>query len=254
MPGRKFPFPKSLYAVEDCLRFFIASKPDAVVLDFFAGSGTTMHAVARLNHQDGGRRQSICVTNNEVSAQEVETLREQGYQPGSPEWDHLGICEYITKPRVSAAITGKTPEGKVIAGNYKFVDEFKFGEGFAENAEFFTLTYEDPDMVGLGRSFGALAPLLWLRAGGRGERIDKVSGDWSLPDDAIYGVLFNADYWREFVDAVTTRSAAVEHIFVVTDSEAVMQQITSELPSGIDATQLYEDYLRTFEINTKGRA
>jgi adenine-specific DNA-methyltransferase len=62
-PGRRFPFPKSLYAVEDMLRFFVRSNPDAVVLDFFGGSGTTTHAVARLNRQDGGRRQSILVTN-----------------------------------------------------------------------------------------------------------------------------------------------------------------------------------------------
>jgi len=44
LPDRTFPFPKSLYAVEDALRFFVANKPDALVLDFFAGSGTTTHA------------------------------------------------------------------------------------------------------------------------------------------------------------------------------------------------------------------
>lgn len=41
LPGRKFPFPKALYAVEDILRFFVVNKPNAVVLDFFSGSGTT---------------------------------------------------------------------------------------------------------------------------------------------------------------------------------------------------------------------
>ena len=78
-PGGSFPFPKSLYAVEDALRFFVADKPDAVVLDFFAGSGTTAHAVMRLNRQDGGRRQSIMVTNNEVSADEAKSLTERGF-------------------------------------------------------------------------------------------------------------------------------------------------------------------------------
>ena len=47
--GRRFPFPKSLYAVEDAVRFFVTDKPSAVVLDFFSGSGTTAHAVMRLN-------------------------------------------------------------------------------------------------------------------------------------------------------------------------------------------------------------
>ena len=41
--GKRFSYPKSLYAVHDALRFFLLNKPNAVVLDFFAGSGTTMH-------------------------------------------------------------------------------------------------------------------------------------------------------------------------------------------------------------------
>ena len=147
MPGRKFPFPKSLYAVEDALRFFLANKPNGVVLDFFSGSGTTAHAVMRLNKQDGGRRQCISVTNNEVSAEEQKGLRKKGLRPGDPEWEQWGICDYVTKPRVTAAITGKTPDGDPIKGDYKFTDEFPMADGFEENAAFFTLTYEAPRQV-----------------------------------------------------------------------------------------------------------
>lgn len=43
LPGRKFPFPKSLYAVEDVLRLFVRERKAATILDFFAGSGTTAH-------------------------------------------------------------------------------------------------------------------------------------------------------------------------------------------------------------------
>ncbi|PTE20216.1 site-specific DNA-methyltransferase, partial [Cereibacter changlensis JA139] len=140
MPDRRFPFPKSLYAVEDALRFFIKEKPDAIVLDFFSGSGTTAHAVMRLNRQDGGRRQCISVTNNEVAADEQAALRKAGLREGDPDWEKWGICDYITKPRIAAAITGKTPDGEEIGGDYKFTDEFPIAEGFEENAEFFTLT------------------------------------------------------------------------------------------------------------------
>ena len=49
LPNRRFPYPKSLYAVEDVLALCLMDKPDAIVLDFFAGSGTTAHAVMRLN-------------------------------------------------------------------------------------------------------------------------------------------------------------------------------------------------------------
>jgi adenine-specific DNA-methyltransferase len=146
IPKRSFPFPKSVYAVEDALRFFIGNKKDCIVLDFFSGSGTTAHAVMRLNRQDHGARQCISVTNNEVAAEELTKLKKKGLRPGDAEWEKWGICDYITKPRVQAAITGNTPEGVPIKGDYKFIDEFPMSEGFEENAEFFTLTYETPSL------------------------------------------------------------------------------------------------------------
>ena len=54
--GKRFSFPKSLYAEHDTLRFFVANKPNALIVDFFAGSGTTLHAVNLLNAEDGGHR------------------------------------------------------------------------------------------------------------------------------------------------------------------------------------------------------
>ena len=97
--GHRFDYPKSLYAVGDTIRFFIGDKPAAIVLDFFGGSGTTTHAVARLNRQDGGLRQTILMTNNEVSAGKAESRRRQGLQPGDSEWEDLGIFEHITSPQ-----------------------------------------------------------------------------------------------------------------------------------------------------------
>jgi adenine-specific DNA-methyltransferase len=253
LPDRDFPFPKSLYSVEDALRFFVGDNREATVLDFFAGSGTTAHAVMRLNAQDEGQRRCILITNNEVSAEEAAALRKQGYQPGDEEWEKLGICEHITNPRIQAAITGRTPAGKPIPGEYKFVNEFPIAEGFAESAEFFNLTYEDPDMVSLGRKFESIAALLWLKAGGIGSTIQKPVETWVLPEDAVYGILFDTDKWREFVDAIVSRGEAIRHAFIVTDSDAAFQQILTEMPTGIVCTQLYGDYLQNFEINTKGR-
>lgn len=66
----RFDFPKSLYAVEDCLKLFCLSNPNAIIVDFFAGSGTTLHAVNLLNAEDGGHRRCVMVTNNEVSSDE----------------------------------------------------------------------------------------------------------------------------------------------------------------------------------------
>ncbi len=61
--SKKFSFPKPTHLVKYFLQ--ISRNNNAVILDFFAGSGTTLHAVMQLNADDGGTRQCILVTNNE---------------------------------------------------------------------------------------------------------------------------------------------------------------------------------------------
>ena len=246
MPDRKFPFPKSLFAVEDALRFFVANKPEAIVLDFFAGSGTTVHAVMRLNRQDGGRRQCISVTNNEVAADEQAALRQQKLRPGDAEWERWGICDYITKPRVQAAITGKTPDGEPINGDYKFTDEFPMAEGFDENAEFFTLTYETPISISHNRAFERIAPLLWLRAGSRGPRIDKLPAEgWAVVQ--AYGLLAEVDAAMPFIKAVN-KAKGPRVAFIVTDDDRRFQALARRMPDGVEPVRLYESYLTNFSF------
>lgn len=114
----RFSYPKSLYAVRDTLHFFVADKPDALIVDFFAGSGTTIHAVNLLNAEDGGHRRCICVTNNEVSADEQKTFIENGLRPGDDEWEAHGIARYVTWPRTKCAIEGVNVNGDPLKGNY----------------------------------------------------------------------------------------------------------------------------------------
>ena len=245
VPGRRFPYPKSLYAVEDCLRFVLAKKHHAVVVDFFSGSGTTAHAVMRLNRQDGGRRQCISVTNNEVAADEQKALREQGLRPGDTEWEKHGICDYITKPRVAAAITGKTTAGEPIKGDYKFTDEFPMADGFEENAEFFTLTYEAKSAVNHTLAYARIAPMLWLRAGAQGRRIDKLPSEgWAVAD--TYGLLTEVDQATPFISAVSQGSLRIAYI--VTDDDRRFQAIAKRLPDGIEPVRLYESYLSNFSF------
>lgn len=61
VPGSPFTFPKSLWAVYDSLLAATGDDPDAMVMDFFAGSGTTAHAVMELNKDTNGRRRFILV-------------------------------------------------------------------------------------------------------------------------------------------------------------------------------------------------
>jgi len=246
LPGRSFPFPKSLYAVEDALRIAVGNSHRAVILDFFAGSGTTAHAVMRLNRQDGGRRQCILVTNNEVGADEQKALRAQGLRPGDPEWEQQGICEHITKPRVQAVITGCTPEGEPIQGDYKFTDQFPMAEGFAENAEFFTLTFENSVAVDHNLAFARIAPLLWLRAGSEGRRIDALpEAGFALAD--TYALLADLDAVAPFCAAVAA-APGLRIAYIVTDDAGRFQAVARCLPAGVEPLRLYESYLTNFQF------
>jgi adenine-specific DNA-methyltransferase len=247
LPARTFPYPKSLYAVEDVLALIVAGRKDAIVLDFFSGSGTTAHAVMRLNRHDNGRRQCISVTNNEVSVGDQAELRKKGLRPGDPDWEKWGICDYITKPRIAAAITGKTPDGKDIEGDYKFTDEFPMAEGFEENAEFFTLTYETPVAVTHNLAFQRVAPLLWMRAGSRGRRIEEIpERGWDVAD--TYGVLFEPDHAAVFCDAVAA-NPAIRITYVATDDERRFQAVAASLPPGVEPVRLFESYLSNFRFS-----
>jgi adenine-specific DNA-methyltransferase len=248
LPGRKFPYPKSLFAVEDSLRVFLYNKPNATVLDFFAGSGTTAHATMRLNKQDKGTRKCISVTNNEVSASEHEGLRGGGLRPGDTDWEKHGICEFITKPRIAAAITGKTPEGVPIKGDYKFTDEFPMAEGFEENAEFFTLTYEARNAVNHNLAFSRIAPLLWMRSGSQGTRIDSLpTNGWKVVE--TYGLLTEVDQATPFIDAVKN-TKGLKIAYIVTDDDRRFQAIAKRLPNDVEPVRLYESYLTNFSFDS----
>lgn len=204
----------------------------------------------RLNHQDGGKRRCVCITNNEVSAEEERKLIKNGYRHGDPEWERLGICEYIAKPRIKAAITGRTPEGEPIKGDYKFIDEFPMADGFEENAIFFDLTYQNPDAVELGAAFEEVAPLLWLRAGAQGSMIEHEEPGYAIAD--TYAVLFDYSYVREFVPAVLS-TPNISCAFIVTDDSSRFASVKAEL-NGIECVRLYESYLRSFKIAAEDAA
>ena len=59
--GSMFSYPKSLYTVRDCVDACIHDTQDTLILDYFAGSGTTGHAIITLNREDGEQRQFILV-------------------------------------------------------------------------------------------------------------------------------------------------------------------------------------------------
>lgn len=116
--SRAFSFPKSLYSTKDAIASIVRNNKNALILDFFAGSGTTLHAVNLLNAEDNGNRRCILVTNNEVAEADSKNLRENGFQPGDPEWEKLGICRAVTWPRTKYSVLGKREDGSDLSGEY----------------------------------------------------------------------------------------------------------------------------------------
>lgn len=116
--GTEFPYPKSLYAVRDTLNHVIKNNKNAIILDFFAGSGTTLHAVNLLNAEDNGNRKCILVTNNEISFDEEKKLTEEGFKQGDEEWEKIGIANAVTWPRTWCSINGVDINGNPLEGDY----------------------------------------------------------------------------------------------------------------------------------------
>lgn len=289
---KRFAYPKSLYAVYDTLRFFVHHKPEALIVDFFAGSGTTLHAVNLLNYEDGGSRRCIMVTNNEVSADEAKDLANMGYQQADEEWEKFGIARYVTWPRTVCSINGRDIKNQVILGDYGVEKEYfepddevsvlskttgkptkktvyrkirkqlypqlaslSKSVGFKANAYFFKLGFLDRTAISLGEEFRNLIPLLWLKSGGIGACPEVDSDD---ADKSFY--IFTENRFAILPDERNFRAfqtaialhPEIRLAYLITDSESSFQAMAKQLPN-METIQLYRDYLDNFSINRGGK-
>ena len=247
--GKRFSFPKSLYAVHDTIRFFIANKPNALIVDFFAGSGTTLHAVNLLNKEDGGNRRCIMVTNNEVSEAEAKELTKRGFKPGDEEWENLGIARYVNWPRTVCSIEGHDINGKPLKGNYLGKD-IPMSEGFKANAAFFHLGFLDKTSVALGKQFKKMLPMLWMKAGAIGNC--PTLEEENIPTMLIFpcnhfAVLTEEYAYCEFEQKIA-ELGGIDTVYIVTDSESTYREMVSHINCR-QSFQLYRDYLDNFRIN-----
>lgn len=248
---RKFPYPKSLYSVMDAINV-VCRKPDALIIDFFAGSGTTLHAVNLLNKNDGGKRRCILVTNNEVSVDEQKNLLSRGVHPGETEWESLVIARYVTWPRTVCSIKGTDVLEKPIVGDY-FGSEIPMSDGFDANAAFFKLGFLDKNAVALGRQFKEMLPTLWMKAGAHGACPalgETVPEMLILPENRM-AVLVDERAYIAFSEKLDEHPE-IETVFIVTDSDGGYRDMISGLDVK-DSYQLYRDYLDNFRINAVRR-
>ena len=252
--GKRFDYPKSLYAVHDVIRFFVANKPNAIIVDFFSGSGTTLHAVNLLNAEDGGHRRCIMVTNNEVSADEAKMLKDKGYQPGDAEWEKLGIAHYVTWPRTVCSIKGQDVNGNPLKGDYLGSEPpMHMADGFKANAAFFKLGFLDPTAVSLGMRISEMLPTLWLKTGAKGkcpELTGKQVPDMMILPENQFAVLINENTFADFAEKLAEHPE-IQTVFLATDYEVNYQSMVKNL-NVTEAYQLYRDYLDHFRVN-RGR-
>jgi adenine-specific DNA-methyltransferase len=242
---QRFTYPKSLYLVMDSLRYW--ARKDAIILDFFAGSGTTFHATAMLNFLDDGSRRTILVTNNEVEEKMAKSLIEEGYSVGQGEFDRHGICDAVTWPRCKFAIAGKRSDGTKLPG--ETADGRPLSKGLAENAAYFKLEFLDPADVTRGVKFESIVPILWLLAGCRGAcELSQGTGKWFVPKANPFAVLLKEDAFAEFLTKLAERPD-IDHAFLVTDSTEAFHEMAAELGRGYKSIQLYRSYIDTFRIN-----
>lgn len=250
LPNTNFAYPKSLYAIADCLNFVVGDKPNALIVDFFAGSGTTLHAVNLLNAEDGGHRRCIMVTNNEVSDDEAKALTAQGYHPGDPEWEKLGIAHNVTWPRTTCSIEGRDVKGEPLKGEY-IGSGIPMADGFKANAAFFKLSFLDKTSVALGRQFKEMLPTLWMKAGAYGPcpslKGDKIPAMLVLGENR-FAVLADESSFADFEAEVNSRPE-IETVYIITDYEAGYSAMAKNL-NAPHTYQLYRDYLDNFRINT----
>jgi adenine-specific DNA-methyltransferase len=238
---KRFPFPKDHNVLMRWLRMI--TPKDSVVVDFFAGSGTTAESVIRLNAEDGGTRQAILVTNNELAKADDTRLRKAGHKPGDDEYEALGVFHHVTKPRLETVVTGVRQDGST------------YSTGLDANIAFFELTYlDEPDIV-RGAAFNDLAGLFWLKAGGLGGTVELTAGaradGFAISESGRTAVLFTPGRAQALAEKLAATEHTISHLFIVTDSEAQGDEAATHFPGGITVERIYGSYLEAFQVNRK---
>ena len=216
----RFSYPKSLYAVRDTINIITKNKPDAIILDFFAGSGTTLHAVNLLNKEDGGHRRCIMVTNNEVSADEETTFRERGLHKGDEDWEKFGIARYVNWPRTKCSIEGIDVNGQPINGEYITSNT----QEITQKRAIKQLSFYIPD----GRQGINVKKQIVALINDKKMPQNSVTAEcpYIVKEDASTAILFDINSFDDFFDEI---HEDIETIYIVTTSNKAFNTAKREL-------------------------
>ena len=227
-----FNYPKSLYAVRDCIQI-IKSKKNPIILDFFAGSGTTGHAVLHMNNDDNGNRKFILCTNNENN-----------------------ICSDVTYPRISSVIKGYKHKDQRVDGlgggliYYKIEQVDK--EPGSEKTSPPAITDANKRRI-LTKISGVLCLKDWC--------FDLVHKDKSsIPKFAIYtdndnnfmGIIFDNTSTRDFIKTVNKRQIQKIHTYVFSSIESTaIRKNRNKIKFESVPLEILQVWKRIFESNMR---
>lgn len=186
---KSFDYPKSLYSVLDALSVLVNSKKEAIILDFFAGSGTTGHAVLELNKRDNenGKRQFILCTDDQDNNGSGTT-----------------IAKDICYPRIKKAIEGfsfKNKKFESLGGNLKY-----FKTSFVANVK------TDNDK----RIFTNQSTEMLCLAEKTFDKIVNKKGQFALYQNSeqITGIIYDEDYISDFKNEIEKfKKSIVVYVF-----------------------------------------
>lgn len=243
-----FDYAKSPYAVLDCLAAAVGNRPDALIVDFFSGSGTTLLATELLNSRDGGKRHCLLVTNNEVSVEKSNELELQKLQPGCHAWETHGVCRSVTWPRSKFTILGQRDDGVRLSGEYltgKSIDREKTREftqiGFIDPSTLLAMT-ESSDKK--KNTIINLQKQLVKLINGLPQSLVNSPMDFIVSKDHKTSLLFNtdrADAWFEALDG----QDHVTDFYIVTQSKKIFDMLKDQVTELLGHVILKEEGKRS---------
>ena len=219
-----FDYAKSPYAVRDALASIVGEKKDALILDFFAGSGTTLHAIELLNAADGGTRRCILVTNNEVSESDAKALQKQGFRPRDDEWEALGVCRSVTWPRCKYMINGKRDDDTPIDG----VQLTGITLDKEKPRRFRQIGFIKPDDIGTTAQRKQLVALIE----GIPQSLIKKDTAFVVSDSHQASILFNDQDVEQWLNALNGKDHVTDFYIVTSNKQAfedISAQVTDQL-------------------------
>jgi len=215
-----FDYAKSPYSVKDCLSAAVGDRKDALILDFFTGSGTTLLATELLNLSDDGRRQCILVTNNELQSEAARRLKNDGVTQNSKEWEKHGICQSVTWPRIKYSILGQRDDGTLLDGSY-FTGKKEYIERKPKCTHIGFIPNEYLNSVQAKKQLVSLID---------GISQSKVSSDstFLISDTKGTSILFDLAAKDEFLEKLKETSI-VQEVYVVTEDSRKFRLFKQEL-------------------------